>query len=55
MGVFSQNQGKYFQIRELFSKTISKHFNLRKNVFFQTVKPFFRNYQEIALNEAIFA
>ena len=40
-GVFSQNQGKKFQIRELFFQTIFKPFkpiNLRK-MFFKTVKP----------------
>ena len=40
-GFFSQNQGKKFQIRELFFQTISKPFkpiNLRK-MFFKTVKP----------------
>ena len=39
--VFSQNQGKKFQIRELFFQTIFKPFkpiNLRK-MFFNTVKP----------------
>ena len=40
-GFFSQNQGKKFQIRELFFQTIFKPFkpiNLRK-MFFKTVKP----------------
>ena len=39
-GIFSQNQGKIFQIRELFPQTIFKPFkpkNLRKT-FFKTVK-----------------
>ena len=38
--VFSQNQGKKFQIRELFPQTIFRPFkpiNLR--IFFKTVKP----------------
>ena len=33
-GVFSQNQGKNFEIREVFFKTIFEPFNLRKNRFF---------------------
>ena len=40
-GFFSQNQGKKFQIRELFPQTIFKPFkpiNLRK-MFFKNVKP----------------
>ena len=40
-GFFSRNQGKKFQIRELFFQTIFKPFkpiNLRK-MFFKTVKP----------------
>ena len=40
-GVSSQNQGKKFQMRELFSQTIFKPYkpkNLRK-MFFKTVKP----------------
>ena len=36
-GVFSQNQGKKFQIREFFSKPF-KPINLRK-MFFKSVKP----------------
>ena len=49
-GFFSQNQGKKFQIRELFSQTIFKPFkpiNLRK-MFFKTVKP-----QELSGNRNI--
>ena len=53
-GVFSQNQGEKFKMRELFFGTIFGPFNLRK-MLFKAVKTFFRSCQEIALNKAIFA
>ena len=55
-GAFSQNQGKKFQIRELFPQTIFRPFkptNLRKMFFLRLLN--LRSCQEIGLNEAIFA
>ena len=53
--VFSQNQGKKFQIRELFSKPFSNLFKPKiwEKCFLRLLN--LRSCQEIALNEAVFA
>ena len=53
-GFSAKIREKNFKSGNSFSKPFSNLFNLTKT-FYKNVKPFFRNCQEIALNEAIFA
>ena len=53
-GFSAKIREKIFKSGNFFSKPFSNLLIWGKK-FFQTLKPFFRNYQQIPLNEAVFA